>query len=209
MTIRPIIFSTPMVRALLDGRKTQTRRLVTSPLRRCKVGDRLWVKETWQVGMTGNAPGITYRATPDYFYPDWKGKEEFPYEDYPAKAWAHGAWIGDVIANDGPWSTALHCPRWASRLSLDVVKRRAQALQWISDEDAIAEGVQKSQGGMWCGGPHCAHGAPRQWNTPRDAYFDLWDSLHGEGAAKANPDVVALSFIVHQKNVDAMAGEAA
>jgi hypothetical protein len=175
MTIRPIIFSTPMVRALLDGRKTQTRRLASSPLRLCQPGDLLYVRETFTAD---GVPSVTYFA-------DQSEESLRLFEGAGVK-----------------WSPSLHMPRTASRLALHVSEMRSQRLHDITDEDAIAEGVQRSKGGMWCGGPHRAHQFPRQWNTPRDAYADLWSTLHGAGSWERNPMVVAISFKVHKVNVD-------
>lgn len=62
MKTRPIIFSTPMVRALLDGRKTQTRRLITSPLAKADPGDLLYVREAWRPVNSGDpSKGARYR----------------------------------------------------------------------------------------------------------------------------------------------------
>lgn len=174
MKIRPILFSAPMVNAMLEGRKTQTRRLITSPLSRCEPGDWLWVRETHYVWLAGYKDGtgkhISYRATDP---------------DAPTT-----------------WTPSLHMPRFASRLSLQVTECRIQKLHWISKDDAIAEGIQRSHGAMWCGGPHRVHGEPTQWYTPQQAYADLWDSLHGSGSWQKNPDVIAISFRVHHRNID-------
>ena len=126
---RPILFSAPMVRAILAGRKTQTRRavelrdgesvvtsdrwLVTTAKRaiRCRYGqpgDRLWVKEAWQ--LVGNGP--RYRATNP----------------------------GDKTVRT-VWKTPIFMPRWASRITLEVTAVLAEHVQDISREDAIAEGI--------------------------------------------------------------------
>lgn len=186
MTVRPIIFSGPMIMALLAGRKTQTRRLITSPLNHCEPGDLLYARENFAI-----VPATAHRMSDDIAQTVCPTDRDF------AAIYAAG-WNRSIPK----WRPSIHMPRWASRVALDVTDRRAQRLQSITDEDAIAEGVQKSMGGMWCGGPHNAHGAPRQWNTPRQAYFDLWDTLHGEGAANDNPEVCALTFTVHKANID-------
>lgn len=122
MTVRPIIFSAPMVRALLDGRKTQTRRLVSSPLERVTPGDRLWVREGWKVSEIHHKtkPRDLDPATPIYF-----------------------------TAVDPLWPVArcrpgMHMPRWASRLWLDVTEVRVQPLQTITLGDICAEGLARS-----------------------------------------------------------------
>lgn len=162
MTIRPIIFSTTMVKALIAGRKTQTRRLATSPLRKCEIGDLLYVREGWRpVHSADQARGALYMA--------------------------------DRTNDQTLWRPSIHMPRWASRITLQVNNVRTHRLREISDLDARAEGFDPD--------PNvCA---------PWHAFLDYWNELHGEGATDANPTVVALSFVVHQKNVDAMASEAA
>ena len=121
---RPILFSGPMVRALLAGMKSQTRRLATSPLRKCEPGDRLWVRETfsgphWLAGLPPR---------------DW------PYTS-PIWHWADGT------PDDGDWTKpkpGMHMPRWACRLTLRVTEVRFQRLHDITEEDAEAEGVMRS-----------------------------------------------------------------
>jgi hypothetical protein len=78
---RPIIFSAPMVLALLSGRKTQTRRLATSPLRRCEPGDRLWVRENFfQFGgpvtyaADKGEPTFPRKMTPSIHMPRWASR---------------------------------------------------------------------------------------------------------------------------------------
>ena len=177
-TERPIIFSAPMVRALLAGQKTQTRRVLkkqpprelpflglyaphltavwglegatledpdfATPLPYA-TGDTLWLRESWQCGMSNDGPQISYRATPDYFPIDaWNGPNEgagpsFNYDLCPGANFSH--WLGDVIEKDGPWRSPLHMPRWAARIALKVTQVRVQRLNHISQYDANAEGV--------------------------------------------------------------------
>ncbi len=185
MTDRPIIFSAPMVRALLDGRKTQMRRLawrpspaVATPPRgtmasrsdgstvwqRAKPGDRLWVREAWcSADADDSGPyAAAYMA------------------DHPGDPRGLG------------WRPSIHMPRWASRITLTVTAVRRQRLQDITRGDARAEGV-----------PRLHPIADDDPSTPIDAFGDLWDALHGEGAWAANPEVVALTFTVERRNIDA------
>ena len=107
---RPILLSGPMVRAILDGRKTMTRRLATSPLAKCQPGDRLWVRETWQVPALC---GVQYRAT-------------------------DSAPIGHWRPTLGPWRPSIDMPRWASRITLEVTGVKVERLPDISEEEAFA-----------------------------------------------------------------------
>jgi hypothetical protein len=113
---RPIIFSAPMVLALLEGRKTMTRRLATSPLRKVIPGDRLYVRESgvWYIENikgVGECPWAHYRATDeDAFLPGMK------------------------------WRPSIHMPRWASRLTLIVTATKIERLSSMSTADERAEG---------------------------------------------------------------------
>jgi hypothetical protein len=196
MADRGIIFSTPMVRALLEGRKTQTRRLVNAKGRTADalfnsgfsdayimdpgnadwrarsvthaVGDRLYVRES----IHACPDPICYRA-------DMPGQ-------YP----------------DGPWRPSIHMPRWASRLTLLVTEVRVQRLGDMSEEDAIAEGIYQP-GGVSFGWAHCAN-QPDWWITPKLAFHHLWDSLHTEPGTRweDNPWIYAPTFDVVRGNID-------
>jgi hypothetical protein len=225
----PIIFSAPMVRALLAGRKTMTRRLAWAVARvnpggvirdgaggqmdyvepheelrptqwqSVKVGDRLWVRETWQGANCRGEPQLTYRATPDHFPIDaWDGPDEgagpsFNYDRCPGTNFIHP--IFDVIADDGPWRSPIHMPRWASRLTLEIRATKVERLQDISVDDIRREGLvaaTRSKEGI---------GADEDLISQ---WIELWDDLHGPLAWDANPEVAVLIFTVHQANIDAM-----
>lgn len=191
MTDRPIIFSGAMVRALLDGRKTQTRRLATSPLRKCEPGDRLYVRENWK-------PHSTFA--------------ELKPRDIPPSRVFYAA--DDRYApSNTPWVPSIHMPRWASRLTLVVENVRVEPLQLISEADAIAEGASEFP----CEGHHRGVGAT-YWTmdeptssllikrtNPISAYRALWMHLHGEESWDANPDVLVLQFSVQRENIDGIA----
>lgn len=201
MADRPIIFSGPMVRALLDGRKTQTRRVLKpqpigvkaawcysakvwnilpeSP--RCSVdwappryarGDRLYVRETHAL-----VPSSAYRCSPGVPY---AVNDEDPYQ---ACVYREG-WERSQPGTG--WRSSILMPRWASRLTLTVTDVRVQRLQEITEADAVAEGV-------------CDH-------DPVCGYSELWDILHGPEAWDENPWVVALTFTVQHGNIDQIGG---
>lgn len=114
MTSHPLIFSGPMVRALLEGRKTMTRRLAKRNKRGelvmpCAVGDHRWVKETF------------YDGRPNY----------------PLRYRADGEWMSPR------WKPSIFMPRALSRITLEVTAIRLERLQDISEDDAIAEGVTR------------------------------------------------------------------
>lgn len=178
MTDRPIIFSAPMVRALIDGRKTQTRRLASSPLRRCEVGDRLYVREAWR----------THNVSDEIQPSMLTGEGRVWYEADRDNCEAHGR-----------LRPGMHMPRWASRLTLIVEGVRVEPLHAITPADAKAEGVEPVPGGWrdYRGGS----GAIPFVDT---AYKFLWESLHDKEGQRwvDNPDVLVLTFRVVRGNID-------
>ena len=200
MVDRPIIFSAPMVRALLDRRKTMTRRLVKrGPVRiwldsgfthgfindpgnasvlPYQSGDRLWVREAHAI-----LPRTAYRASIGTGTID---QMEHPTDGYSAAVFREG-----FDRSGRPlWKPSIHMPRWASRLTLTVTAVRVEPLQSISLADIEAEGAIPP-------GPCVPAG------DALPIWIALWDSLHGDGAWDANPDVVAISFRVERRNIDA------
>lgn len=185
MTVRPIIFSGPMVQALLGGRKTQTRRLATSPLRRCQPGDRLYVRESgaWAT-LTEVAPN--------------------PGQQRGAVWYAAGGDPSGLSFFNGKMRPSIHMPRWASRLTLEVEAVRVEALNWISAADAIAEGTEPvEQDGVTYWQDYLDD--EEAYDDPRISYQSLWEKLHGIESWFVNPDVVVLTFKVLADNVDRIA----
>lgn len=186
---RPIIFSAPMVRAILAGRKTMTRRLLrkagthngeavnyNSPYRKMHSGDRLWVRENLRVV----SEGIEYAADDTLL-----AETEAEWSDRAAELWNRYAhdYGPDLHPTLIP---SIHMPRWASRITLEVTAIKVERLQDISEEDAEAEGVDPVVAGR------------TGWSEPilthRTGFVRIWNELHGDGAWLANPEVVAISF---------------
>lgn len=196
MKERPIPFSGPMVRAILAGRKTQTRRTVKpQPVTesngvahwpnpwpaRCpygQPGDRLWVREAWRT---------------------WAGLDKMPPRDMAAN--------GPVIhyecsplshINMGKLRPGMFMPRWASRILLEVVAVRVERLNDISEEDAIAEGVFKKIAGGGIGDlVETIDGGQAVYISRGQAkmsYWALWEQIHGPGSWDVNPWVWVVEF---------------
>lgn len=192
-TIRGIIFSGPMVNALLAGTKTQTRRLLVPRGKKPSLVDGTW-SESYILD-PGNAEWLARDI------PHAKGDRLYVRESY-APGYFDGGLPGykadwtdraSDVAPEPKWTPAIHMKRHASRLWLEVVEVRAERLQAITDVDALAEG---------CRSGFVGEGADRRAVGPRETYAALWDSLHGAGSWDSNPWVYALTFEVHHGNVD-------
>jgi hypothetical protein len=189
MKERPILFSAPMVRAILAGTKTQTRRVaklthaghVKEPggHRRWHTadfdarlacpygqpGDRLWVRETW-VHVDDTDDKLDGMGSQTY----WRASSFAPDMD---TEWLHQHKL--------KWRPSIHMPRWASRITLEITGVRLERLQGISEADAIAEGVTNSL--------HLSGG-----RFARDNFAHLWWTINGDGSWEVNPLVWVVEF---------------
>lgn len=181
MKERPILFSGEMVRAILEGRKTQTRRIVGTrgvdpymkqpfitdvipDVKDCyiKESDLLWVRETWwcesNSPVSPDSPSMFYRANQ----------------------------TDDEWAKNFKWKPSIHMPRWASRITLKVTSVRVERLNEISARDCEAEGITVP-----------ASGYSSQHNrdiTLQVKYRSLWESIYGKSSWETTPWVWVIEF---------------
>lgn len=211
MADKPIIFSAPMVGALLDGRKSMTRRVLKPQPESPRVAGACLMGDQWVfTGRDGSPLGPIYMpyAPGDRLWVKEAFVSGFDVDDNgravgERKVWYRATDSGlswydpdsESTLDNPPWRSPRFMPRWASRLTLTVTDVRMQRVQDISDDDARAEGVQQV-GEIWIGGNGYAH-------SPQDAFMVLWREIHGPGAWDANPWVAALTFTVRQGNIDA------
>lgn len=168
MVDRPIIFSAPMVRALLEGRKTQTRRVLKLPKWAREIDD----VDCRRVDMIDRSTGCVATWYPPYapgdrlyvreaFVTGFDIDDEMGRPVGDKKVWYRATDAGlrwydpdtESTLDNPPWKPSIHMPRWASRLTLTVTDVRVQRLQDISEEDAVAEGcvAYKFPGPWWQG----------------------------------------------------------
>jgi hypothetical protein len=210
MTDIPIIFSGPMVRALLEGRKTMTRRLAWRPARKGEptgVGSRLtYVKET-EDSFVGT---VTRHQRPSLWRNVKAGdrlwvRENFAHvgtcdpgfltfqATYPNDLARFGIEnVPETLKEAGyRWKPCIHMPRHLSRITLIVTGTRIERLSEIDEADARAEGVAPD--GL----------DATDYLTYAGCFWGLWAELHGEQSVGADPEVVALTFRVIRANIDA------
>lgn len=208
MTDRPIIFSPAMVRALLAGSKTQTRRLPTSPLRRREVGDRLWVREAW-TGLFWDIADIDGPARELWETPKGERTKEFSAGVFYKIE--EDAKRGDErFYPEVQWTPSIHMPRWASRLTLIVEGVRIEPLQAISEADAQAEGIERIFPTISASDTGPNHftvgidGGNLNAPTAAETYRLLWSMLHDKDGERweDNPAVLVLTFRVVRGNID-------
>lgn len=199
MKERPILFSAPMVRAILEGRKTQTRRVIkpqptVSEQRLRELG--AWaddytlseqVNAAFQAGCIDahcpyGRPGDRLWVQ-ETWLPRAAGSAALYRADY-GEVEASG--IAGMYSDAGRWRSPIHMPRWASRITLEITGVRVERLQEISAEDARAEGVI----------PFPADHLPAAWTG---SFERLWESINGPGTWNANPWVWVIEF----KRIDA------
>ena len=200
MKERPILFSATMVRAILAGVKTQTRRIVKPlPLRvnrqtnsmeldveamddgrllqRCpygQPGDRLWVRETWR----------THSIRHDRIAP----RDLSPHGDAMIHYDASMQFVAPFL---GRGRSPIHMPRWASRIDLEIVSVRAEWLNDISEADAMAEGATCESA---LTGRHTAEGDAEERGSHVAGFAGIWESINGPGSWEDNPLVWRIEF---------------
>ena len=223
MRERPILFSGPMVRAILSGAKTATRRLVKpQPPSNCvrpMAYEGVW---TWEFlrhgvhvgpvcpyGAPGDALWVreTHALVPRTAYAQSEGVQQTTNPTDPDQAAVYRE--GWERSAPGKWRPSIHMPRWASRITLRVTSVRVERVQDISDEDARAEGVQpfgRSQRavyGMTLEGVGPVYPAPaadiiaggESWTTSAARSFrGLWESINGAESWESNPFVWVVGF---------------
>ncbi|ELI8407955.1 morphogenetic protein [Yersinia enterocolitica] len=194
MNEKPILFNSEMVNAILSGRKTQTRRIISEktlhlfdvatsagechPLELCDDRSQSYHLEFCPLGKPGdqlwvretwNKHGglITYRADHDWI------EEMRKATVCPAK-----------------WVPSIHMPRWASRINLLITGVRVERLQDISQEDAQAEGMELTGWRPTYSDPDSGG----ECETPYDNFAELWISIYGEESWQANPWVWVIEF---------------
>ncbi|HFK1829500.1 TPA: hypothetical protein ACGW3C_000679 [Pseudomonas aeruginosa] len=216
MKERPILFNDQMVRAILDGRKTVTRRVMKPqpiPSRRgghhwpCKVHQSMLHVERELQNGEGCWCGLVEAACP-YGQP---GDRLWVRETWAADAQVDAIEPSDLSQGEPIWYPAdlsvrqtgcsmiskgrvrpsIHMPRWACRILLEITAVRVERLQDISEEQALAEGVRSEP----CDHTRQACADIGCWgDTAKGAFGFLWESLNGEGSWAANPWVWVVEF---------------
>lgn len=217
MTDYPIMFSAPMVRTLLNGRKTMTRRLAfRSQERSCEEADRhVLERKGW---LYFEREGSSYARAPSRWQKVRPGdrlwcREAFTVRDghvfYKAGPISEGRSLDEpMLLRCRP---SIHMPRRLSRLTLIVTETKIERVQDMegqhpSESDAIAEGINAIHHGDGAYYYHYERTEPhpQNWCDPADAFRELWDLLHGPDAWERNDEVVALRFVAHKVNIDQM-----
>jgi len=212
---RPILFSGAMVRALLDGTKTQTRRVVKMP-------------PSWDCIVYADCgAGMWPYASDDGKNPTYDNMEVpmvCPYGLPGHRLWVRETWYcDDYRVQSGPylevdgarkllayradgerpyeaeqpvWKPSIHMPRWASRILLEIVSVRVERLNDCSEVNALAEGIdadelaeRQDRYDVICKGSGASGRA-----TAQLMYRELWESINGAGSWAANPWVWVVEF---------------
>lgn len=212
MKDRPILYSGPMVRAILAGSKRKTRRVVKPQPEAEHDGEPYWY--------IGGYRAHEYRATRDvlrkggkllpcpYGQPGeklWVRENGWERPERTPKMMREGAdtWEPYYFDADGLTEQdsadfkafgfkrrpSIHMPRWASRITLEITGVRVERLQDISEADALAEGIVPTFGGYGLPNGSHFHAA-----DPRVSYWSLWESINGVGSVEANPWVWDIEF---------------
>lgn len=202
---RPIIFSSEMVRAIMDGRKTMTRRIVNPQPPEWKWNTSKWSEQCinvrhdkserpYYVVCPFGKPGDTLWVRESYC-PHW-----FETNKHAFKAdWTD---LSKESGFDQPkWKPSIHMPRSAARIFLEITDISVERLHGISQKDALAEGVKhvidKITG--YCGYDY-QHGGYNLMTTPYNGFASLWKSIHSEESWASNPWVWVIKFKSNETN---------
>jgi hypothetical protein len=209
MKERPILFSAPMIQAILEGRKTQTRRLMNPQ----PIFDKPFWEFPWGAASSFDSLLIVPHHATENKHPQGKPGDRLWVKETHYIVYAQGNKNNHVIEIDykanpnytkrmcpQKWRPSIHMPRWASRILLEVKTVGAERVQRITSDDAIAEGIEYMDcdlGRRW----RC-YTEPDSWypegkgTAPIHSFASLWNSIHGPDAWLANPWVWKTEFKV-------------
>ncbi|MGC0823032.1 hypothetical protein WKG93_08800 [Pantoea agglomerans] len=203
MRERPILFNADMVRAVLDGRKTQTRRIMREQPEVIPKEDEHGKPGFW---IPFNAGKTMVRNDDMHFACPFGLKGErlwvretfrvhsratdvatLVYKASEQQSWTQQTHRVPIEKCNKPavvdtWTPSIHMPRWASRITLEITGVRVERLRDLSEEDAKSEGVIPPAGGVLPGWEH------------RINFRDLWMSIYGADNWEANPWVWVVEF---------------
>ncbi|WP_431833572.1 hypothetical protein [Enterobacter hormaechei] len=203
MIERGMIFNSEMVRAILDGRKTQTRRIIKDctvgrdPISKfIQIGKKFigcypedvpeLIRECCPYGVPGDRIWVRETwAEAGASAPDLKLYRA----NYPAHVPTH--YENVPPAEDVRWTPSIHMPRWASRILLEITDVRVEQLKSISEEEARSEGVAQLREGFW---KHYQPGWTQHQLSARGSFATLWESIYGFGEWDRNPWVWVIEF---------------
>jgi len=217
---RPILFSGAMVRAILSGQKTQTRRVVKHRW------PHLW-QEPWYAtgcvlddlpGQTGAFMEFRHRSQDESGYTGSPASTlvACPYGQPGDRLWVRESWQGDShdfavgilpiyaatdARTEAGWRPSIHMPRWACRIVLEIVSVRVERLNDISEADALAEGILADSfeyNGQRYFRDYRLTDAEASTQPaltcPRESFRSLWESINDPESWQANPLVWVFEF---------------
>jgi len=200
---KPILFSTSMVQAILEKRKTQTRRVIRN-------AD---ITNNFDIDVDGSVYAYCCPATGDHFEPweiaPWKNGEILWVRETWTPCATIDSWLDDVnlyaykadyAGQEVPWKwrPSIHMPKTAARIWLRVTDVRVERLQEITEDDALAEGIDWMDDACWDNGWSPTLNDPDSGGEPllRAGYASLWDSINAKRGFgwDANPWVWVIEF---------------
>lgn len=196
MKEKPILFSGPMIRAIIANTKTQTRRIFKPDRMTWDANGRYTTHAMrgGELSITGSGPfkpssWLHYcpygQPGGDRLYVRETWAAPHAYDHLPPRLIPQDARIHYAATEDRGgllWRPSIHMPRWASRITLEIARVRVERLHACNEVDAIAEGA-----------PWAACGAPQE-GSHKAGFTQLWEQINGHGSWEANPWVWVTEF---------------
>jgi hypothetical protein len=203
MKSRPILFSGPMVRAILGGSKSQTRRIIKpQPVAGMVCGferRNMWSDGVSVIKCPCGQPGDQIWVKETFWFSEYSSPHPKPTKEAMGEGWGICYAATDDQSENNPLRPrpkteerlrpSIFMPRWASRITLEITGVRVERLREISEADARAEGISSVRD-EWSG----ACGDFDETLTDKQLYEILWESINGPGSWNANPWVWVVEF---------------
>jgi hypothetical protein len=205
---RPILFSTPMVQAILEGRKTMTRRIVKieNIQEISKFDDEYWLKHVKNAdgSFSGSCIKCPYGKVGDILYVRETYNSDYSFKDSMNKPFPPGILYRattPILPFDGDkWKSSMFMPKSAARIFLEITDILVERLNDISEEDSINEGVEVyKKNYVLCGDgtaykKYDKNGETIAYSQARNSFMSLWKSINGAESWDLNPWVWVVKF---------------